>query len=271
MACDIQNAYLTAPCREKIWTKAGPEFGTDEGKIMLVSRALYGLKSSGAAFRAFLAERLYQMQYNPSPADNDVWMKPAVRKDGLEYYEYVLCYVDDILSISDDPTRATKGIQKQFKLKDDKVAEPEIYLGAELSKIVNVDAVQCWALSSDKYIRAAVNTVEDVLRKQNLRLPSKCITPLKCNYKPELDGSQELKADGIQWYQELIGSLRWAIEIGRIDILYEVALMSTYSAMPRMGHLEQVLHIFGYLKLHPKFRLLFDASQPQIKPEKFKY
>ena len=26
MACDIQNAYLTADCREKIWTQAGPEF-----------------------------------------------------------------------------------------------------------------------------------------------------------------------------------------------------------------------------------------------------
>ena len=24
LACDIQNAYLTAVCREKIWTRAGP-------------------------------------------------------------------------------------------------------------------------------------------------------------------------------------------------------------------------------------------------------
>ena len=27
MACNIQNAYLTAPCREKIWTCAGPNLG----------------------------------------------------------------------------------------------------------------------------------------------------------------------------------------------------------------------------------------------------
>ena len=26
LACDIQNAYLTADCREKIYTIAGPEF-----------------------------------------------------------------------------------------------------------------------------------------------------------------------------------------------------------------------------------------------------
>ena len=36
LGCDIQNAYLTAKCREKIWTIAGPEFGSEAGKIMLV-------------------------------------------------------------------------------------------------------------------------------------------------------------------------------------------------------------------------------------------
>ena len=50
-ACDIGNAYLNAPCREKLWTIAGPEFGSDNGCIMLIVRALYGLKSSGAAWR----------------------------------------------------------------------------------------------------------------------------------------------------------------------------------------------------------------------------
>ena len=55
-AADIENTYLTAPFREKIWTRAGPEFGMDEEKVFIVVRALYGLKFSGAAFRAFLAE-----------------------------------------------------------------------------------------------------------------------------------------------------------------------------------------------------------------------
>ena len=49
LSCDIQNAYLTAKCREKIYCRAGPEFGSEE-KIMLITRALYGLKSVGTAF-----------------------------------------------------------------------------------------------------------------------------------------------------------------------------------------------------------------------------
>ena len=57
-AADIKNSYLTAPCRENIWTRSGPEFGMDEGKVFIEVRALYGLKGSGASSRAFLAEQL---------------------------------------------------------------------------------------------------------------------------------------------------------------------------------------------------------------------
>ena len=90
LAFDIQNAYLTAVCREKIWTRAGPEFGSEEGTIMIVKVAIYGLKSSGAAFRAKLAGVLYDIGYTHSKADPDVWIRPAVKPDGSEYYEMVI-------------------------------------------------------------------------------------------------------------------------------------------------------------------------------------
>ena len=46
-SCDIQNAYLTAECLEKIWTCAGPEFGSEFRTIMIVRMTIYVLKSSG--------------------------------------------------------------------------------------------------------------------------------------------------------------------------------------------------------------------------------
>ena len=45
----------------------------------------------------------------------------------------------------------------------------------------------------------------------------------------------------------MIGSLRWAVELGRVEILLEVALMSKHLALPREGHLEKVLNIMGYI------------------------
>ena len=47
LSCDVSNAYLNAPCKERIWIEAGPEFGSDNGSVQIVERAAYGLKSSG--------------------------------------------------------------------------------------------------------------------------------------------------------------------------------------------------------------------------------
>ena len=269
LACDILNAYLTAPCREKFYCTAGPEFGSDRGKTMIIVRALYGLKSSGAAFRAFLAEHLCDIGFTPTYADPDVWMRPAIKENGFRYYEYVLCYVDDLLAIGDNPTKIMKSIQSKFRLKNDSMEKPEVYLGADMSEMDNEHGDSCWAMSSDKYCRAMVKNIEDDLAKKGLRLPSKCRLPLANGYKPELDCTAELKADGIQRYQEIIGQLRWACELGRVDILLETALMSTHLALPREGHLEQVLHIVGYLKAHQKMRILFDPAYPKVKENWF--
>ena len=269
LSCDIQNAYLTAPCREKICIIAGHEFGSEAGKTMIIVRALYGLKSSGAAFRSFLAETLDDIGFKPSLADPDVWMRPAIKANGFKYWELILCYVDDLLCVHEDPSIALKQIQNNFKFKDDKIEEPATYLGGDLSKIDNKDGKQCWSLSSDKYCTAMVKNVEEVLKKKGIRLPSKCVAPIQHGYKPEMDCTAELKADGIQWYQEIVGCLRWAVELGRVDILLETSLMSQHLALPREGHLEQVLHIVGYLKSHAKFRLLFDSSKPRINEKWF--
>ena len=50
--------------------------------------------------------------------------------------------------------------------------------------------------------------------------------PLPSNYQPELDQSGELSADMISRYLQLIGILRWAVEISRIDVFTEVTIMS---------------------------------------------
>ena len=68
----------------------------------------------------------------------------------------------------------------------------------------------------------------------------------------------------------MIGQLQWACKIGRIEILLEVSKLSQYLALPREGHLEQVIHIMGYLNEHKKLRLLFDTGVPKIRGSWFK-
>ena len=95
-------------------------------------------------------------------------------------------------------------------------------------------------------------------------MTTKYKTPLKSGYWPELDVSQELKADRVQYYMELIGVLRWAVEIGQVNILYETPIMSTHLALSRVGHFEQMFRVFGYLKEKPKQKIAFDPDHPFI-------
>ena len=59
LLADVQNAYLNAPTKEKVYTTAGLEFGAvNKGRFVLIVRALYGLKSSGARWRDRMAATL---------------------------------------------------------------------------------------------------------------------------------------------------------------------------------------------------------------------
>ena len=91
LAYEIQNVYLMADRRERVWVVAGPKFGSEAGNNMLARKALYELKRYGAAFRAFLTETLDAMGYRPSYSDLDLWLQPELKPDGFEYYEYILC------------------------------------------------------------------------------------------------------------------------------------------------------------------------------------
>ena len=103
MACDISNAYLNAPCREKIWFQGGKDTSEDEGKVLIVDRALYGLRSSGASWRNMLSKTLQEdFGFEATRADPDVYRRAATH-DGFEYYEYIFVYVDDLLILSKQP------------------------------------------------------------------------------------------------------------------------------------------------------------------------
>ena len=74
-------------------------------------------------------------------------------------------------------------------------------------------------MSSQYYIESAVKIASDGAIKLGFRLLTRITTPMSSNYCPELDETEELNAADTTFYQELIGMLRWGIELGRVDIL----------------------------------------------------
>jgi hypothetical protein len=124
-------------------------------------------------------------------------MRPAVKMDGSKYYEYVLCYVDDLLVVSEHPKRIMESLEAKYVLKAGSVGKPTTYLGAKVSKYRlehsdNPDKVR-WSLSAEDYVNRAVKDVETELEKVGKALPTKVTTPMTADYRPELDRSQLLQ------------------------------------------------------------------------------
>jgi len=270
LGADVQNAYINAKTSEKVYFIAGPEFGSNQDRPCIIVRALYGLKSSGARWRDHMAAILRELGFISSKADPDVWMRKGRKPCGFLYWEYALCYVDDILVLSHQPKSVMDAIAQRVTLKTGSVKPPDSYLGADIFQVTIHDGNQSlpmkkvWAMSATEYVKRAIQEVERELSLQNAYLPKKVETPLSSNYRPELDFSEELEGSQINYYQGLIGVLRWIVELGRIDIIVPVSLLSRYMVSPREGHLQQAYHIFAYLKQFNRSKLLFDDAEPEF-------
>jgi hypothetical protein len=270
LGADVQNAYINAPTKEKVYTTAGLEFGPDAGRPVIIVRALYGLKSSGARWRDHFAGILRQEGFTSSLADADVWMRKTRKPCGFVYWEYLLAYVDDILVISHQPQVVMDSLAQHVTFKPGSVEPPRNYLGADVFRITvhggNQDSPmkQVWCMSASEYVKRAIEEIERELAMEDAYLPKRTETPLSSGYRPELDFSLELEGSKVNYYQGLIGVLRWIVELGRIDLIVPVSLFSRYMISPREGHLQQCYHIFAYLKQFNRSRLVFDDTEPDL-------
>jgi hypothetical protein len=127
-AADIRNAYLQAPSSQKDYIVCGPEFGIENvGKVALIHRALYGVKSAGKDFRNHLRSRMRHLDFMSCPTDPDVWMRPAKRSNGTDYYEYILLYTDDAPVLSENAEKVLRNdLGRYFTLKEISIGPPKI-------------------------------------------------------------------------------------------------------------------------------------------------
>ncbi|MFO0446128.1 MAG: Ty1/Copia family ribonuclease HI [bacterium] len=84
-----------------------------------------------------------------------------------------------------------------------------------------------------------------------------------------MDITPFLNDDETNFYQSQISILRWMVELGRLDIYFTVASLSSYLCQPRQGHLEAVYYIYGYLKSHSRSSMVFDSSYINWRDEDF--
>ena len=97
----------------------------------------------------------------------------------------------------------------------------------------------------------------------------KDVTPMTNGYRPEICITSELRLEDVAYFHSLIGVFRWIVELGRIDINGEVSMLSSHLVLPQERDMQELVHIFAYLKKHLNSEIVFDPSEPYIEMDPF--
>ena len=228
-ATDIGNAYLEATTKEKVCIRAGSEFGPLEGHLLIVYKAVYGLKSSGLRFNQLLAKCLRELGFVRSMCESEIWMRTS--SNGL-FYEYIGTYVDDLCLVMENPQEFLTKLESapyNFKLKGS--GPLSFHLGCGFSR----DSSGTLCMDPGKYVEKMECSYQQLFHCKPCQ---KVMSPLEKGDHPELDTTAFLDTEETMIYQSLIGAMQWSISIGRFDIATAVMSLSSFRAMPRRGHLD---------------------------------
>lgn len=148
---DIGNAYLEALTSENVCIRAGPEFGALAEHLLIIYKALYGLRSSGVRWHEKLSDVLRKEDFTPCKAEPDIWMC----RNG-DQYEYVAVYVDDLAFAVKDPQAFIDILKNDYQFKIKEAGPLEFHLGADFFR--NEDDILCMA--PQEYIERLVASYE---------------------------------------------------------------------------------------------------------------
>ena len=245
------NAYLESYTSEKVYIRAGPEFGEREGHTLLISKAIYGLRSSGARWHDRFFDIMRDMGFFPCKMEPDAWMRA---KD--DHYEYIAVYVDDLVIASKEPNAIIKALESppnNLKLKG--TGPIKFHLGCDYTR--DEDGTLC--ISPKSYIERFIASFERLFGSKPSR---KVRSPLEKGDHPEIDFSEELNEKDTKIYQSLVGAFQWLVSLGRFDIATATMTMSSFRAAPRKGHLERLKRMCAYIYNYKHFALRVRTQEP---------
>lgn len=105
------------------------KFGELQGYIVVIIRALYGLRTSRAAWHENSTNNLCRHNVKPSHSDADVWIWTATKQTKITYFEDIFIFVDGIIVPYHQAFKKTS--LRLYRLKDYKVGQPKTDLGSK--------------------------------------------------------------------------------------------------------------------------------------------
>ena len=160
-----------------------------QGHILVIHKALYGLKTSGLRWSQRIHDIMLQLNSRPCKADPCVWLRGMKDK-----YECIAIYVDDLLIASEEPDKIIQDLKDKFMLK----IKGDGPLGCHLGCDYNLD-------KDGTLVAQPIRYINKMLESYKKMFPNECFintkSPLEKNDHPELDSSELYNEEQITKYK----------------------------------------------------------------------
>ena len=246
---DIKSAYLNGDLDEEIYMDQPKGFTIQgmEGKVCHLKKAIYGLKQAGRQWHAHLNNTLEGLGFQKLiSGDASIFIK---RHDGGDPL-IALVYVDDIalFGILDAIRDLKRAIATHYKVTD--LGEIRQFLGLHITRDRSKKTL---TISQSHYI-------ERMLTRFNMSSCQPNYTPfakgtlLVANIEKDSDASLTSR------YQQIVGSLMYAMLGSQPDICFAVNRLSQFGSKPTQEHLYAAQHVLRYLSATRNIALTYGSN-----------
>jgi hypothetical protein len=237
---DAINAFVNALLRPPIYCKAPPGFDKT-GFILLVRRALYGLKISPNLWYSLLVSVLEELGVSQVPGVNCLFTN-----DWLT----LLFYVDDIVAVY-HPKHTARMNEFEHKL----MQRFEIRAMGEINHFLGIRVIRKREerklfMIQDSYIHKL---------QERFKVEHRSIkTPLPMQ---ELVKNEGIATEAqIKAYQNRVGSLTYAAIISRPDIAKAISKLAEFQQNPSQQHIDAANHCLQYLVSTKNLAIVYDGN-----------
>lgn len=235
---DLTSAFLVADIQKELYVEI-PGYAVPDGKALMLKKALYGGRDSGALYSKEITAWLRNYGFQPTSVDETLFRK---ERDGPKGKEIIILslYVDDGACATNSEAfykEFMSALQSKYQLSDQ--GKLEWHLGMKFTQDLKNGTIK---IDQKAYIEA-------MLERFDMKDANERDTPLAYKTKlskadcPSVPDKRAVKA-----YQQLVGSLMYVACATRPDIAYAVNTCAQFMSNPGHRHEEAAKHILRYLK-----------------------
>ena len=205
---DAVNAFVNCDLDESVYMRLPPGFDKP-GKVLLLQKALYGLRRSPLLWQKRLTDIFVNLGFEPIPQEPCV----AVKERMIVFY-----YVDDIVFVYRKESkpladRAVEELKRQFEMTD--CGDLKWFLGVHVVR--DRQKRQLW-LSQSSYIEKIAN---QFLIDCSSKLPDTPLLPTEL-----LPSLEQASQSSVLKYQRKVGSILYAAITTRPDIAFAASKLA---------------------------------------------